>query len=113
MTKFTKGKSGNPKGRPKKVDLAKKYLKDKGEDIKTDALSALESLLEKAVAEGDAAEVKDISKIIIGFQKPRISSIESEDAKVTDLTVNWGSPEEVTKDHPMLKAKKEYNPSGK
>ena len=110
ITKFTKGKSGNPKGRPKKIDTAKKYLKDKGEDINNDALSALEALLEKAVAEGDAAEVKDISKIIIGFQKPRISSIESEDSKVTDMTVSWGTPESADSDHPMKKAKEEFNP---
>lgn len=110
MSKFTKGKSGNPKGRPKKIDTAKKYLKERGAEIQTDALSALEALLEKAVAEGDAAEVKDISKIIIGFQKPRISSIESEDSKVTEMTVSWGAPEEADSGHPMKKAKEKFNP---
>ena len=98
---FKKGVSGNPKGRPKKVDLAKKFLVERGEDIKSDALSALERLLEKAVAEGNAREVKDISKIILPFQAPRISSIESEDSKPKAVEIKFLAGESMDKAHPM------------
>ena len=102
---FKKGVSGNKKGRPKKIDMAKKFIADKAEDIGSDAYKTLEALLKKANAEGNADEAKEISKMLLPFQKPRYQNIESDENKITEMVISWGKPEDIPEDHPMNKIK--------
>lgn len=102
---FKKGVSGNKKGRPKKIDTAKKFIADKAEDLGSNAYETLKALLKKANAEGNAEEAKEISKMLLPFQKPRFQNIESDDNKVTELKISWELPDSIPEDHPMNKLK--------
>ena len=123
MTKFVKGKSGNPKGRPSKKKQAEKLGEEikavLGEDFKAkegkDTLEKLlvfyNALFDKATSVGDKLDLArilgELSKGVLGYQKPRISSIESDDKKVTEISVTWREPEVADSDHPMKKLAQE------
>jgi hypothetical protein len=86
--KFVKGFSGNLGGRPKKkvapssADLTKDELKKFGKDAK----KALEHMLETA---NTRKEVKEISKILISYQAPKLSNIESRNFEEKTIEIKW------------------------
>lgn len=87
--RFVKGYGGQKKGRPPKVaapartDLTKEDLKYFGKDSK----KALERMLETATSR---SEVKEISKILLPFQKPKLANIESKAVTESKITIEWG-----------------------
>lgn len=117
--RFKKGQSGNLAGRPSKKKQAEKIIKKMSEEIKEDldikdSKDSLEKLLAFYNAKFDEAKspddqekyaryIADVSNKLLPFQKSRYSSVESDENKVTELTISWGEPEEVPEDHPMRK----------
>ena len=86
--RFVKGFSGNTGGRPRKAvaparsELTKEELKKFGKDAK----KALEHMLETA---SSRKEVKEISKILISYQAPRLSNIESRSFEEKTIEIRW------------------------
>ena len=123
ITKFTKGTSGNPKGRPSKKKQAENLIKKldiKEEFNGKDSQDTLEKLLAfynlKFDSSTDLNEqvqyaklMSDISNKLISFQKSRFSSVESDENKITEMTISWGAPEEADNEHPMKKLKDSEN----
>lgn len=121
---FKKGVSGNTKGRPSKKKQAENLIKKldiKEEFDGKDSQDTLEKLLSfynlKFDNSSDLNEqvqyaklMSDISNKLISFQKSRFSSVDSEENKITEMVVSWGTPEEADRDHPMYAAKKKFNP---
>ena len=90
--RFAPGYSGNGKGKKK---IKKKSIEQVGssgitkEDIKRfgkDAKKALEHLLETA---GSRQEAKEISKILISYQSPKLANIESVSTEHKKIEVSW------------------------
>jgi hypothetical protein len=100
-TRFRKGRSGNPKGRPKATEsfarLAGRVLNEKvvirenGERRRITKLqAALKQLANKAAA-GDARAIRDVLKL-----QPLIAQQdEAEDKKVVVNIVRWATPGEL------------------
>lgn len=124
---FKKGQSGNLAGRPSKKKQAEKIIQKMKVEISEDldikdSKDSLEKLLAFYNAKFDEAKspedqekfaryIADISNKLLPFQKSRYSSIDSDENKVTELSVTWEEPEEFDESHPMnkLKAKNEAN----
>ena len=86
--RFVKGFSGNTGGRPKKKvaptasDLTTAEIKKYGNDAK----KALEHMLETAKSR---KEVKEISKILISYQAPKLANIESRVFEEKKIEITW------------------------
>lgn len=95
--KFVKGFSGNTAGRPKKKraptasgsgDLTKEEVQKFGKNAK----KALEHMLETA---SSRKEVKEISKILISYQAPKLSNIESRSFEEKTIEIKWADGKDM------------------
>lgn len=116
--KFVKGQSGNPNGRPPKAKVEAGFIESLSVEIPLKSGESSKQFLERALAyyanmmekAKNTSEVENYLKMgtevankLIGYEKPRISSIESIDTKPTAITVSWETPEVIPDDHPMKK----------
>jgi len=89
--KFVKGFPANPGGRaklkeePKSTNLTKAEIDKFGADAK----KALEHLLATA---SSRHEVKEISKILITYQSPKLANIESRSFQQQSIEIKWADP---------------------
>lgn len=87
--RFAPGFSGKPQGRKKKQPIPKGSPDLSPEEIKKfgkDAKKALEHMLETA---GSRKEVKEISKILISYQSPKLANVESRSFEQKTIEIKW------------------------
>ena len=102
-TRFRKGRSGNPRGRPKRAErfarLARRTLNERiaiKENGERRVISKLEAVLKQLInkaATGDARAIREIIKL-----QPLIAlEDKSEDEKPVVNVFRWATPEELEK----------------
>lgn len=90
--RFVKGFTANPTGRPRKKEVTKTEDLTPAEIAKfgKNAKKALEHMLETA---SSRKEVKEISKILISYQSPKLANVESRTTEEKTIEIKWSSPE--------------------
>ena len=69
-------------------------------------LEAASAYYKKKIEEGDMDfwdKLVEVSKFKLPYEKPRISSIASQEDVVTDITVSWQMASPIADDHPLMK----------
>lgn len=108
--RFIKGnKASKPKKNLKKEisrELQETDLLDPTRKNSLQDLEAAAAYYKKMIAEGHHDywdKLVEVSKFKLPYEKPRISSIASQEDVVTDISVSWEMTSPISEDHPLMK----------